>query len=86
MAYKKYTKKDFLEFASGFDYFKTDEDKFKKMTLKEFRDFYNFTHRNEEQGLELDVRNFKGINCQSCGEILRPDYRNTNNINYCGNC
>jgi formamidopyrimidine-DNA glycosylase len=56
------------------------------MTIKEFRDFYNFTHRNEEQGLELDVRNFKGINCQSCGEILRPDYRNTNNINYCGNC
>ena len=28
MAYKKYTKKDFLEFASGFDYFKTDKKKF----------------------------------------------------------
>jgi hypothetical protein len=27
MAYKKYRKKDFLEFASGFDYFKTDENR-----------------------------------------------------------
>ena len=86
MAYKKYTKKDFLDFASGFDYFKTDEKKFKKMTLKQFRDFYNFTHKDEKEGTILDVRNLIGINCPSCGETLTPDYRSPKNINYCGNC
>ena len=86
MAYKKYTKKDFLKFASGFDYFKTDKKKFKKMTLKQFRDFYNFTHKDQKEGKELDVRNLIGINCPSCGETLTPDYRSPKNINYCGNC
>jgi formamidopyrimidine-DNA glycosylase len=57
------------------------------MTIKEFRDFYNFTHRDRgTEGKNWMLEILIGINCQSCGEILRPDYRNTKNINYCGNC
>jgi formamidopyrimidine-DNA glycosylase len=56
------------------------------MTLKQFRDFYNFTHKDQKEGKELDVRNLIGINCLCCGEMLTPDYRSPKNINYCGNC
>ena len=84
MAYKKYTKKDFLQIVEN------DRDlnlkQFKKMKLSELQNFFNFTHKDEKQGKELDVRNLVGINCLGCGEMLTPDYRNPKNINCCGNC
>ena len=65
---KQYTKKDFLEYAQGFDYtFDLEcnqikdkngsilsDDNYKKQmkswSLKDFQDFYGFTHMNEWSG------------------------------------
>ena len=61
---KKYTKKDFLEYASAFDYqndidegnitgYKTDKeikDDMKKWKLKDFHTHFGFSHFNEYSG------------------------------------
>ena len=67
---KKYTKKDFLEYADGFDYtedakggylssYKSDEEIKKDMkdnwTLKDFQKFYGFSHYDWESGHEIKV-------------------------------
>ena len=65
---KKYNKKDFLSFASGFDYsedaedgrlsdYKSDKEIKKDMknnwSLKEFQEFYGFTHRDDKTGQDI---------------------------------
>ena len=55
---KRYNKKDFLSFASGFDYsddlgIVEDEKLHKGMktwSIKKFQKFYGFTHRDDETG------------------------------------
>ena len=61
---KKYTKKDFLDYSKAFDYtldeitdknknILSDDDIKKDMqswSLKDFQDFYGFTHMNEWSG------------------------------------
>lgn len=63
----KYTKKNFLDYAQAFDY-ELDEIKdkngnilsdndikknMKSWTLKDFQEFYGFTHKNEWTGSEI---------------------------------
>ena len=58
---KKYTTKDFLSFASAFDY--SDDlgiveneklhKEMKNWNLKKFQEFYGFTHRNDETGQDI---------------------------------
>jgi len=64
---KEYTKKDFLEYASAFDYsedikdgcvpYKSDEELKKDMkdnwTLKDFHSMYGFTHYDWESGKQI---------------------------------
>ena len=64
---KKYTKKDFLEYASAFDYsedaknnnlggYKSDEEikeDMKSWSLEKFHDFYDFTHYDWESGKQI---------------------------------
>tara|TARA_R100000742_G_C4174862_1_gene11913 strand:+ start:241 stop:456 length:216 start_codon:yes stop_codon:yes gene_type:complete len=64
---KKYTKKMFLDYANGFDYnedaklgnlgkYKSDaeiKEDMKKWKLKDFREFYGFTHKDWESGKQL---------------------------------
>ena len=49
---KKYTKKDFLEYAQGFNYDLDSDDDIKKdmksWSLKDFQEFYGFTHKEVE--------------------------------------
>jgi len=49
--YKKYTKKDFINYAKGFDYYK----KVKNFTLNQFRIFYDFTHKDKVNGYEINL-------------------------------
>ncbi len=55
----------------------------KKWKVEEFRDFYGFTHKDNQNGHELDARNYK---CLYCLTILKPDYRSTKNNYYCADC
>ena len=64
---KKYTKNDFLEYASAFDYsedaknnnlggYKSDEEikeDMKSWSLEKFHDFYDFTHYDWESGIQI---------------------------------
>jgi len=78
---KRYTKKDFLNYAHRTDTkFKKD---LKKWLIDDFRDFYGFTHKNIETGEELDVR---GINCMGCFSIMKNDEHSSINKNYCIGC
>lgn len=79
----RYEKKDFLDYASSFDYYAENEAKFKKMKLNEFRDFYGFTHKDDQTGVERDFRNYK---CLSCLDDLRPDFLHSKSNLYCANC
>ena len=49
---KKYTKKDFLEYSQGFNYDLDSDDDIKKdmksWSLKDFQEFYGFTHKEVE--------------------------------------
>ncbi len=68
---KKYTKKDFLEYASAFDYqndidegnitgYKTDKeikDDMKKWNLKDFHTHFGFSHFDEYSGDEKLITN-----------------------------
>ena len=68
---KKYTKKDFLEYASAFDYqndidegnrtgYKTDKeikDDMKKWKLKDFHTHFGFSHFNKYSGDEKLIAN-----------------------------
>ena len=92
---KRYNKKDFLSYASGFNYqididegnitgFKSDDEikqSMKKWKINEFRDFYGFTHKNNDSGYELDAR---GCYCFKCLTPLRADY--SHHKNYCMDC
>ena len=67
---KKYTKKLFLDYANGFDYsediknsnvpYKSDKELKKDMkdnwSLKDFYEFYGFTHKDWESGQEIKYR------------------------------
>ena len=47
---KKYNKKDFLSFASGFDYSDDLGKEMKTWDIKKFQEFYGFTYRDDETG------------------------------------
>ena len=81
--YKRYSKKDFLEYAEAFDYWDAEKNKLKKMKIDELRDFFLFTHKDNENGHELDLRNYK---CLDCLTILKSGYRSTKNNYYCADC
>ena len=95
--YKRYSKKDFLSYASGFDYqndieegnikgFKSDKeikDAMKKWKIEDFRDFYGFTHKDLHNGTERNFRNYK---CLDCLTTLNPDYTSQKNSYYCADC
>jgi len=81
--YKLYSKKDFLNYASSFDYYAKEEAKFKKMKIEDFRNFYGFTHKNEITGQERDYRNYA---CLDCLSILSPDLISNKNKYFCLSC
>jgi len=95
--YKRYSKKDFLEYAEGFNYqididegnitgFKSDDEikqAMKKWKIEDFRDFYGFTHKDLHNGTERNFRNYK---CLDCLTILKPDYTSNKNKYYCADC
>jgi len=84
MALIKYTKKDFLDYASGFDYWSNKGEAMKKWKIKEFRDFYNFTHKDKQTGEEFKA--IEGVHCLNCMSKLTLDFRNQFNTNYCADC
>lgn len=84
MGFMKYTKKDFLEYASGFDYWNSKKEDMKKWKIKQFRDFYNFTHKDKQTGEEFKA--IEGIHCLNCMSRLTLDFRNQFNSNYCADC
>ena len=53
---RKYTKKMFLDYASAFDYYDEMKKNMKSWTLKEFHDFYDFTHYDWESGQQLKTK------------------------------
>lgn len=50
---KRYTKKDFLNYAEGFDYFEAEKNNLKKYTLQDWIEHFGFTHKCDEQGTEI---------------------------------
>ena len=49
----------FLDYASAFDYYDEMKKNMKSWTLKEFHDFYDFTHYDWESGQQLKQRKEK---------------------------
>jgi hypothetical protein len=56
----------------------------KKWKIKEFRDFYNFTHKDKQTGEEFKA--VEGVHCLNCMSKLTLDFRNQFNTNYCADC
>ena len=54
---KKYTKKMFLDYASAFDYYDNMKKEMKLWNLKQFHNFYDFTHYDWESGKQLRPKN-----------------------------
>ena len=95
---KKYTKKMFLDYANGFDYnedaklgnlgkYKSDaeiKEDMKKWKLKDFREFYGFTHKDWNTGKEYKA--IEGVNCMECFNIMKNDEHSSINKNYCREC
>jgi len=79
--YKRYTKKDFLIMVENDPDLNVVE--FKKMKINELRDFFAFTHKDNENGREIDARGYK---CLDCLDVLRPDFRSNIDPNFCDNC
>ena len=79
--YKRYTKKDFLIMVENDPDLNAVE--FKKMKINELRDFFAFTHKDNENGREIDARGYK---CLDCLDVLRPDFRSNIDPNFCDNC
>ena len=52
MALKKYTKKDFLSFAIGFDYSDYFHKDMKGWNLEKFQEFYGLSHIDDENGYD----------------------------------
>jgi hypothetical protein len=50
---RKYTKKMFLDYASAFDYYDDMKKEMKLWNLKQFHNFYDFTHYDWENGKQL---------------------------------
>lgn len=79
--YKRYTKKDFLIMVENDPDLNAVE--FKKMKINELRDFFAFTHKDNENGREIDARGYK---CLDCLDVLKPDFRSNIDPNFCDNC
>ena len=79
--YKRYTKKNFLIMVENDPDLNAVE--FKKMKINELRDFFAFTHKDNENGREIDARGYK---CLNCLDVLRPDFRSNIDPNFCDNC
>ena len=50
---RKYNKKMFLDYASAFDYYDEMKETMQSWSLKQFHDFYDFTHYDWESGRQL---------------------------------
>ena len=57
---KKYTKKLFLDYASAFDYYDEMKETMQSWSLKDFQEFYGFTHKDWESGQEIKYRGNNG--------------------------
>lgn len=79
--YKRYTKKDFLIMVENDPDLNAVE--FKKMKINELRDFFAFTHKDNDNGREIDARGYK---CLDCLDVLKPDFRSNIDPNFCDNC
>ena len=62
MMLRKYTKKMFLDYASAFDYYEDMKETMQSWSLKDFHEFYNFTHKDWESGQEIKPNKKKIIN------------------------
>ena len=56
---KKYTKKMFLNYASAFDYYDEMKKPMQSWSLKQFQEFYDFTHKDWESGREIKYKGDK---------------------------
>jgi len=45
---KKYTKKDFLDYATAFDYTDDYKKQMKSWSLKDFQEFYGFSYNKDD--------------------------------------
>jgi hypothetical protein len=59
---KKYTKKLFLDYASAFDYYDKMKETMQAWSLKDFHEFYGFTHKDWRSGEEIKYRGNNAIN------------------------
>ena len=50
---RKYNKKMFLDYASAFDYYDEMKETMQSWSLKQFHNFYDFTHYDWESGKQL---------------------------------
>ena len=50
---RKYNKKMFLDYASAFDYYDKMKKEMQSWSLKQFHNFYDFTHYDWESGKQL---------------------------------
>ena len=57
---RKYNKKMFLDYASAFDYYDEMKETMQSWSLKQFHDFYGFTHYDWESGKQLKPKKFYG--------------------------
>jgi hypothetical protein len=60
---RKYTKKMFLDYASAFDYYDEMKETMKSWSLKQFHNFYGFTHKDWESGQEVKLNRKDKIKC-----------------------
>ena len=60
---RKYTKKMFLDYASAFDYYDEMKETMKSWGLKQFHDFYGFTHKDWESGQEVKLNRKDKTKC-----------------------
>ena len=88
----------FLDYVDGFDYtedaklgnlgkYKSDaeiKEDMKKWKIKEFREFYGFTHKDWHTGKEYKA--IEGVNCLDCFAEMKNDYRSKKDTRYCRDC
>jgi hypothetical protein len=53
---RKYNKKMFLDYASAFDYYNEMKETMESWSLKQFHEFYGFTHYDWESGKQIKYR------------------------------